>query len=150
MIGAITGDIVGSTYERQNIKTKEFPFFGDGCQFTDDTVCTITVEDCLINDGDYAEYLRWYVNQHPDRGYGGMFQGRAFSNMGPYNSWGNGSAMRVSPAAHIARDERELLTWAEQASEVTHNHPDTIAGAQAVTLVMWMSLNDETPAVIHE
>ena len=150
MIGAITGDIVGSIYERRNIKTKEFPFFGDGCQFTDDTVCTIAVADCLIHDGDYAEYLRWYVNQHPYRGYGGMFQEWAFSDMGPYNSWGNGSAMRISSVAHIARDERELLTWAEQASEVTHNHPDAIAGAQAVALVMWMSMNDETPGVIRE
>jgi ADP-ribosylglycohydrolase len=149
MIGAITGDIVGSIYERQNIKTKEFPFFGDGCQFTDDTVCTIAVADCLIHDGDYAEYLRWYVNQHPDRGYGGMFQEWAFSDMGPYNSWGNGSAMRISSVAHIARDERELLVWAEQASEVTHSHPDAIAGAQAVALVMWMAKNNETPQVIR-
>ena len=79
-----------------------------------------------------------------------MFLEWAFSDMGPYDSWGNGSAMRVSPVAHIARDELELLKWAEQASEVTHNHPDAIAGAQAVALVMWMSKNCESPDVIRE
>ena len=88
MIGAITGDIVGSIYEGRNIKTQAFPFFGDGCQFTDDTVRTVAVADCLINDGDFADYLRHYVRRHPYRGYGGMFRQWASSDMGPYDSWG--------------------------------------------------------------
>lgn len=87
MIGAITGDIVGSIYEGRNIKTKEFSFFGGGCRFTDDTVCTVAVADCLINDSDFADYLRQYVRRHPYRGYGGMFQEWASTDIGPYNSW---------------------------------------------------------------
>lgn len=66
MLGAITGDIVGSIYEHRNIKTKEFPFFGRRCTFTDDTVCTVAVADCLMADGDFAEYLRRYVLRHPN------------------------------------------------------------------------------------
>ena len=136
MLGAITGDIVGSIYEGNNQKSKDFPFFGQGCTFTDDTVCTIAVADCLMNDGDFADFLRRYVRKHPNRGYGGMFREWAGSNMGPYNSWGNGSAMRVSPVAHVARDEQELLDLAEQTSVVTHNYPDAVAGAQTTALTM--------------
>jgi len=150
MIGAITGDIVGSIYEGRNIKTKEFPLFGEGCRFTDDTVCTVAIADCLVSDGDFADYLRQYVKRHPFRGYGGMFREWAGSDMGPYNSWGNGSAMRVSPVAHIARDESELLGLAERASAVTHNHPYAIVGAQAVALAIWMAMKGETPDEIRD
>ncbi len=139
MLGAITGDIVGSIYEHRNIKTKEFPFFGRRCTFTDDTVCTVAIADCLMAGGDFAEYLRRYVRKHPSRGYGGMFRRWAMSDSGPYDSWGNGSAMRVSPVAHVARDEHELLDLAERSSSVTHNHPSAVAGAQAVALTMWMA-----------
>ena len=74
MLGAITGDIVGSIYEGHNHKSKDFPFFGQGCTFTDDTVCTIAVADCLMNDGDFADFLRRYARKHPYRGYEGMFR----------------------------------------------------------------------------
>ncbi len=90
-----------------------------------------------MNDGDFSEYLRRYVRRHPTRGYGGMFIEWAMTDMGPYGSWGNGSAMRVSPVAHVARDETELLALAEASSAVTHSHPEAIAGAQAVALTMW-------------
>ena len=139
MLGAITGDIVGSIYEHANIKTKEFPFFGQGCTFTDDTVCTVAVADWLMGGGDCAEHLRRHVRRHPDCGYGAMFRKWAMYGGGPYNSWGNGSAMRVSPVAHVARDEAELLELAKRSSSVTHNHPDAVAGAQAVALAMWMA-----------
>ncbi len=139
MLGAIAGDIIGSVYEGSGFKSKDFPLFGNDCSFTDDTVCTVAVADCLINDGDFGAYLRQYVRDHPHRGYGGMFREWAFSNMGPYNSWGNGGAMRVSPVAYAARDLDEALTLAEKASEVTHNHPSAVTGAQAVTLVMWLA-----------
>lgn len=139
MLGAITGDIVGSIYEHRPIKTKKFPFFGDGCTFTDDSVCTIAVADCLMHTGDFAEYLRRYVRRYPSRGYGGMFLEWALTEKGPYDSWGNGSAMRVSPVAYVARDEQELLDLAERSSSVTHNHPDAVAGAQAAVLTMWMA-----------
>ena len=150
MLGAITGDIVGSIYEGHNHKSKDFPFFGQGCMFTDDTVCTIAIADCLMNDGNFADFLRRYVRKHPYRGYGGMFREWAGSNMGPYNSWGNGTAMRVSPVAHVARDEQELLDLAEQTSVVTHNHPDAVAGAQATALTMWMEKFGIDVAAIRE
>ncbi len=137
MLGAIVGDVVGSIYEHRNIKTKDFPLFGRGCRFTDDTVCTVAVADCLVNHGDFAEYLRRYVRVHPTRGYGTMFLEWAMTDMGPYGSWGNGSAMRVSPVAHVAREETELLALAEASSAVTHSHAEAIAGAQAVALTMW-------------
>jgi ADP-ribosylglycohydrolase len=150
MLGAIIGDIVGSIYEGRAVKTKDFPFFGVGCTFTDDTVCTVAVADCLISGGDFADYFRRYVRRHPHRGYGGMFRKWAGSNMGPYNSWGNGSAMRVSPVAHMARDEQELLDLAEQTSVVTHNHPDAVAGAQATVLTMWMAKSETDVVVIRK
>lgn len=150
MLGAITGDIVGSIYEGGNKKTKEFPFFGNWCAFTDDTVCTVAVAECLMNDGDFAEYLRRYVRNHPSRGYGGMFRQWAMSDMSAYNSWGNGSAMRVSPVGHVARDETEALDLAERASAVTHNHPKAITGAQAVALTMWMARQGIDAAAIRQ
>ncbi len=139
MLGAIAGDIVGSIYEHRNIKTKDFPLFGARCGFTDDTVCTIAIADCLMAGGDFADYLRRYARAYPNRGYGGMFQQWAMGGGGPYNSWGNGSAMRVSPVAHAARDERDLLDLAARSSAVTHDHPDAVAGAQAVALAMWLA-----------
>lgn len=151
MIGAITGDIVGSIYEGAAFKSRDFLLFGKGCRFTDDTVCTVAVADCLMHDGDFASYLRAYVRRHPHRGYGGMFRQWAFSDTGPYNSWGNGSAMRVSPVAHVARDEAELMELAESSSAVTHNHPSAIAGAQAVALTMWMARAGTEPnSIRHE
>ncbi|MDJ0951001.1 MAG: ADP-ribosylglycohydrolase family protein [Alphaproteobacteria bacterium] len=149
MIGAITGDIVGSIYEARNIKTKAFPFFGAGCRFTDDTVCTLAIADCLMQDGDFADHLRRYVRRHPDRGYGAMFFEWAHTDRGPYNSWGNGSAMRVSPVAHLARGETELLELAARSAAVTHDHPDAIAGAQAVALTMWLALAETDASSIR-
>ncbi len=149
MLGAIAGDIVGSIYEHRNIKTKDFPLFGARCGFTDDTVCTIAIADCLLAGGDFADYLRRYVRAHPDRGYGGMFQQWAMGGGGPYDSWGNGSAMRVSPVAHAARDERDLLDLAARSSAVTHDHPDAIAGAQAVALAMWLARAGADAAAIR-
>ena len=138
MIGAITGDIVGSIYEHHNIKTKAFELFQRASRFTDDTVCTVAVAHCILDKGDFSQYLRAYARHYPGRGYGGMFRNWASDpSMGPYNSWGNGAAMRVSPVAFLARDEEEVLNLAERQSSATHNHPDGIAGAQAVALTMW-------------
>ena len=81
MFGAITGDIVGSVYEHANIKTKDFPLFSEGCRFTDDTVCTIAIADCLMNDGDFAEYLGRYALRHP-----GLF-GNGQRHSGCENGW---------------------------------------------------------------
>jgi ADP-ribosylglycohydrolase len=142
MIGAITGDIIGSIYERNNIKTKDFHLFGEHCTFTDDTVCTIAVADWLMNEGDLSDVLSGYVSRYPNAGYGSMFrQWAQQSDRVPYNSWGNGSAMRVSAVMYIARDEQEVLDLAEKSSAVTHNHPNAIAGVQATALTMWMAKN---------
>ena len=151
MLGAIAGDIIGSIYEHANIKTKNFRLFGDGCRFTDDTVCTIAVADCLMNEGDFADYLGRYTLRHHTRGFGGMFMRWAKQwEREPYDSWGNGSAMRVSPVAHFARDEGEVLRLAEEASTVTHNHPDGIAGAQATALAMWMAMEGAYSSSIRQ
>src|SRR5205823_4282074 len=98
MLGAIAGDIIGSPYEADPIKTTEFPLFGPGCRWTDDTVLTVAVADTLLEGGDYAENLKQYCVMYPNAGYGPDFLrwGRSEAREG-YNSWGNGSAMRVSP-----------------------------------------------------
>ncbi len=138
MLGAIAGDIIGSIYEHSNIKTKDFALFGEGCRFTDDTVCTVAVADCLLSDGDFGEYLSRYFLRHSHRGYGAMFARWAQSwNREPYGSWGNGSAMRVSSVAYFAKTEHEILELAERSASVSHNHPDAVAGAQAVALAIW-------------
>jgi ADP-ribosylglycohydrolase len=151
MLGAIAGDIIGSIYEHANIKTKEFPLFGDGCRFTDDTVCTIAVADCLLNEGDFADYLGRYALRYHTRGFGGMFMRWAKQwEREPYDSRGNGSAMRVSSVAHFARDEGEVLRLAEEQSAVTHSHPDGIAGAQATALAMWMAKEGADGPIIRQ
>jgi ADP-ribosylglycohydrolase len=151
MLGAIAGDIIGSIYEGKFLKSREFPLFGEGCRFTDDTVCTVAVAHCLMDEGDFAEYLRTYVRRHPFRGYGGMFREWALSKeMGPYNSWGNGAAMRVSPVPYLVKTEEQLLEKAEQQAAVTHNHPDAVAGAQSVALTMWRALQGADKAAIRD
>ena len=98
MIGAIAGDIIGSAYEWHNIKSKEFELFSPRSKFTDDTVLTIAVADCLLNGRDYAQTFKEYGRLYPHSGYGGNFNTWLHSDdLGPYNSFGNGSAMRVSP-----------------------------------------------------
>ncbi len=140
MLGAIAGDIVGSIYEAAPIKRKDFVLFGPGCRFTDDTVLSVAVADCLLNDGDFAGSLRAYARAHPRRGYGAMFLRWALSDdMPAYGSWGNGAAMRVSPVGFAARDERQALELAARSAAVSHDHPDAVAGAQAVALAIFLA-----------
>jgi ADP-ribosylglycohydrolase len=110
MLGAIIGDIVGSVYEWNNIKTKEFPLFSKGCFFTDDTVMTIAVADALLAGGEpdnFIDSMKKLGRLYPNSGYGGNFGAWIHSgNRNPYNSWGNGSAMRVSPCAWFASSLR--------------------------------------------
>jgi ADP-ribosylglycohydrolase len=139
MIGAIAGDIIGSIYEFDNIKTKEFPLFGENCKFTDDTVLTVAVADWLTGDKDLVERLTHYSYKYSNRGYGGMYLEWLNSwDRKPYNSYGNGSAMRVSATAWIAEDEGEVPELAKASAEVTHNHPEGIKGAQATALAIWL------------
>jgi ADP-ribosylglycohydrolase len=140
MLGAIIGDIVGSIYEHDNIKTKDFPLFAEGATFTDDTVCTVAIADGLLSGGDFADHLRTWVRRYPHAGYGGMFLRWAFADdMGPYGSWGNGSAMRVSPVAYAAVEIEAAMLLAERSAIVTHDHPEAVIGAQAVTMAIQLA-----------
>ncbi len=145
MTGAIVGDIVGSVYEWNNIKTKEFPLFRQDCFFTDDTVMTCAVAEAIMRGGergDFINAMKVYGRMYPDAGYGGRFGTWLFSNSTePYNSFGNGSAMRVSPCAWVMNCGFLARTgmWpvngqnlARLSAEVTHNHPEGIKGALAV------------------
>ncbi|MFN5835871.1 MAG: ADP-ribosylglycohydrolase family protein [Pseudanabaena sp.] len=140
MLGEIVGDIVGSIYEFNNHRSKDFPLFSGGCDFTDDTVLTVAVADCLMNQGSYVEYIKNYTRKYPNRGYGGRFaQWIRFESMEPYNSWGNGSAMRVSAVGFAFDDLEMVIQEAKRSAEVTHNHPEGIKGAQATALAIYMA-----------
>jgi len=140
VIGAIAGDIIGSRFEWHPHKSTDFELFVPGCHFTDDTVLTIATAEALITDGDFgAAYHRW-GNRYPRAGYGGTFRKwLASSDPKPYNSWGNGSAMRVSPVAWIAGSEAEVLELAKATAMPTHNHERGIIGAQATALAIWLA-----------
>ncbi len=140
MIGAIAGDIIGSTYEFHAVKKVEFDLLPVGSFFTDDTVCTIALAESLLTDGDYQEILLRYCRRFPHAGYGGRFKEWIFSSSPrPYNSFGNGSAMRVSPVGFACQTEAEVLLKAEQSALITHNHPEGIKGAQATALAIFMA-----------
>lgn len=144
MLGAIVGDIVGSVYEWNNIKTKEFPLFRDDCFFTDDTVMTCAVAEAVMNGGkkdDFIDAMKKYGRMYPNAGYGSRFGAWIFSDdREPYKSFGNGSAMRVSPCAWVMDCGFCARTgmWpsngsarARLSAKVTHNHPKGIKGAMA-------------------
>lgn len=153
MKGTIIGDVVGSRFEWANIKTKAFELFAEGISdFTDDSVLTMATAQALLQSfpgseaEDYheafrREYIR-FAGKYPGRGYGGRFSRWLHSgDHAPYNSCGNGSAMRVSPVAWIARTLEECEKLAKYSAEVTHDHPDGIAGAQATAGACWLGLH---------
>lgn len=151
MIGAIAGDIIGSRFEWNNTKTVDFPLFAKGCRFTDDSVLTVAVADSILSGTDYAVKLKEYYRRYPDAGYGGSFQkwGRS-EEFTPYNSWGNGSAMRVSPVGFAFDTLEEVLEQAKRSAEVTHNHPEGIKGAQAVASAVFLARTGSTKSKIRE
>lgn len=133
MLGAIIGDILGSTYEKNPIKTKTFEWNFDELFFTDDTVLTVATAYAIMNDVPYAESYKLFYNKYPFAGYGKNFEKWALSeSYEPYGSWGNGSAMRVSPVALAYNNLTNILRQAKKSAEVTHNHPDGIKGAKAM------------------
>jgi len=139
MLGALTGDIVGSIYEWHNIKTTEFPLFQDGCRFTDDTVLTVALAESILTGEGYGALMKRYFHRYPDAGYGGGFRRWAQgAGASPYQSWGNGSAMRVSPAGWAFDSLGEVLRQAEEFSRYTHDHPEGIKGAQAVAAAVYL------------
>jgi len=150
MIGAIAGDIIGSIYEWRPIKTKDFPLFDQRCRFTDDTVLTVAVADAILTGRSYQESMREMGRKYPDAGYGRSFIQWLFSdNPQPYNSWGNGSAMRVSPVGFAFNSEEEILTEAGKSAEITHNHPEGIKGAQATALSIFLARTGHKKEVIR-
>ena len=152
MLGAIIGDIAGSIYEGYAIKTKDFPFFGDACSFTDDSVCTVAVADILLHDLPPAETMQKWCQRHPHRGYGGNFGMWIYTDPPePYNSYGNGAAMRVSPAAFLNRNDLDAaLSASDKVTEITHNHPEGIKGARATTHAIWLAFQGERSEDIRQ
>lgn len=152
MLGAITGDIIGSVYEFTDVKPEfNFPLFRTDSEFTDDTVLSVALADSILNDFPYETKLRQYYLGYPDAGYGGMFHKWARSkNPKPYNSWGNGSAMRVSPVGWAYNDLETVLSKAKESAEVTHNHPEGIKGAQATAAAIFLSRTDQSKEIIKD
>lgn len=133
MIGAIIGDIIGSVYEWRNIKTKDFTLFSNHCHFTDDTVLTVALAESILDNRPYGDVMVEYANLYPDAGYGGLFRKWiADPNREPYNSFGNGAAMRISPCAWAFNDLDTVLKKAKEFTRITHNHELGIKGAQVV------------------
>lgn len=135
MIGAIIGDIVGSRFEFNNVKSNRFKLFTGDCSFTDDTICTVAIADAIMSGKSYADSLRYWCRKypHPMGGYGAAFSSWVFNDDAqPYNSFGNGSAMRVSPVAWLFDKGVEVEKEAAKTASVTHNHSEGIKGAQVI------------------
>jgi ADP-ribosylglycohydrolase len=151
VIGAIAGDVIGSIYERAGLKTTEFPLFSAHSRFTDDTVLTVATAHALLTGTSYADAYHTYGDRYPRAGYGGSFRAWLRSpSRRPYNSWGNGSAMRVSPVGHAAQSIEETLAEAERSACATHDHPEGIRGAQAVALAVYLARTGSSKAAIRE
>jgi ADP-ribosylglycohydrolase len=140
VIGAIAGDIIGSCYEGHPIKTTEFPLFSERSRFTDDTVLTVAVAEWTLHGGSLVDLFHEYFAAYPRAGYGGSFiQWARQRERHPYNSWGNGAAMRVCPVAWAVETLPEVLGLAKQSAEITHNHAEGIRGAQATAATVFLA-----------
>lgn len=163
MIGAIAGDVVGSIYEFDNHRSKKFPLFSKGCFATDDSIMTLAVAKALIEWKRTGErlsdltvkYMQQVGRPYPGCGYGGRFLQWIYSdNPEPYNSFGNGAAMRVSPVAYVAWSLQEARELSHAVTAVTHNHPEGLKGAEATAVATWMALDgrskDEIGAYVNQ
>lgn len=142
MLGAIAGDIIGSPFEfdHNNVKTTAFPLFNGRSEFTDDSILTVATADVLMNGGEFAETYRRYFRMYPFAGWGCMFrQWCRDPAMGPYDSFGNGAAMRVSPIGWAFSTLEKTLAEAERSAMVSHNHPEGVKGAQATAAAIFMA-----------
>ncbi|HPW18777.1 MAG TPA: ADP-ribosylglycohydrolase family protein [Candidatus Aminicenantes bacterium] len=140
MIGAIAGDIIGSVHEFGRTKSKDFPLFVPGSAFTDDSVLTAAIARAILTDGDYRKSVLEIGRRYPDAGYSGFFASWLFSSdPKPYDSWGNGSAMRVSPVGFAFDSVDDVLREAARSAEFTHSHPEGIKGAQATALAVFLA-----------
>jgi ADP-ribosylglycohydrolase len=138
LLGALAGDVIGSVYEFNPIKHTHFGLFTPSSRITDDSVLTLAVADAILSGKSYLECIHQYAQAYPNCGYGGFFrQWMASDDPQPYNSFGNGSAMRVSPIGWAFDNIDNVLHEAEASAAVTHNHPEGIKGAQAVALAIF-------------
>ena len=144
MLGSIIGDIIGSRFEFDNVKSKDFELLSDECSFTDDTICTIAVADAVLNGKGYRESVHGWCRKypHPMGGYGGSFARWVESeNPRPYQSFGNGAAMRVSPIGLYYASPEIVRKEARKSAEITHDHPEGIKGAEATALLTYDALH---------
>lgn len=153
MLGAIIGDIVGSVYEFNNYRKKDFdPFFHAKAFFTDDTVCTVAIADALVHGRDPAVSLRDWGRRYWDNGgWGQRFAlWIATDDMGPYDSFGNGAAMRVSAAGLLAKDVADAIAISHRVTEVTHNHPEGMRGAAATAVAIHLARSGQSAVTIRD
>ena len=147
----IAGDIIGSVHEHLGTKTTTFELFHPDCRFTDDTVLAVAVADCLLHGSDYVEKLHEYFHAYPNAGYGLRFFEWAYSgNKQPYNSWGNGSAMRVPAVGHAFDSVEDVLAEAKRSADVTHNHQEGVRGAQATAVAIWLARSGKSKEHIRD
>jgi len=145
MLGTIAGDIIGSVFEREPAESPDFPLFTADSVFTDDTVLTVATAHALLTGTPYDEAYHRYGNAYPHAGYGGTFRRwLRSSDRAPYNSWGNGSAMRVSPVGLAAPTAEWAIAEAARSAAVTHDHPEGIKGAEAVALAVFLAKSGAT------
>lgn len=151
LLGILAGDIIGSTYEFDAPKTTEFELFPLGSKITDDSILTLAVADAILSGRSYLDCIYRYAQVYPDPSYGGFFRQWMQSNdPQPYNSFGNGSAMRVGPVGWAFDSVEDVLREAEASSVVTHNHPEGVKGAQAVALAIFRARTGTSKADIRQ
>ena len=152
MLGAIIGDIVGSPYEFANTSNPRFPLFGKGCDFTDDTICTVAVADAILRGSDFGGTLREWCIRYPNPmgAYGGSFNAWLHSaNPQPYNSWGNGAAMRVAAVGWAFNSEAETIRAAMASAAPTHNHVEGLIGASVVARAIFRLRTEPYPSFVN-
>ena len=151
LLGGVVGDIIGSIYEFNPVKSKDFELFESSSTYTDDTVMTVANAEWLLSKGVLMDIMRKYGHKYPGAGYGGIFYDWLKSRCPkPYNSFGNGSAMRVSPVGWAFDTLEETLEAAKQSAEITHNHPEGIKGAQATVACIFMARTGKSKQEIKE
>ena len=155
MLGAIIGDTCGSVYEFSNnnkaTDVSTVSLTESKCSFTDDSVLTIATADALLHQRPYVEAYKGWARRYPDAGFGGHFwRWMQSDSLEPYNSWGNGSAMRVSPVGWFFETLKETLAEAKRSAEVTHNHPEGIKGAQSVAAAIFLARSGKSKQEIKD
>jgi ADP-ribosyl-[dinitrogen reductase] hydrolase len=151
MWGAIIGDVIGSVFEKSNLKTTDFELFSEKSRFTDDTTLTIAVADCLLNQKDYISTYQHYGRKYADVGFSRSFRQWLFQDQPlPYQAKSNGAAMRVSAIGFLKHFLPEVLTEAQRSAEVSHNHPEGIKGAQAVASAIFLARMGNSKDSIRE